>query len=178
MFDYCTNNIKGIIFFKIEKERVTELRTTLKTRFELSRTISGSRSYHQFKPESIDTISFKRTSEDVHITGFFSFSGIQSSQNDQQINIDALKLGEFIMCKYDAFDWIGMINEIDNIEQDVMVTFMHPHGPFNKLFWLSRVDECWVPITNITCIIDAPVTTNGRFYTLTVDASKLILTLS
>ena len=37
------------------------------------------------------------------------------------------------MCKYDAFDWIGMINEIDNIEQDVMVTFMHPHGPFNKI---------------------------------------------
>ena len=154
------------------------MRTTLETRFELSRTIPGSRSYHQFKPESIDTISFKRTSEDVHITGIFSFSGIQSSQNDQQIIIDALKLGEFIMCKYDAFDWIGMINEIDNIEQDVMVTFMHPHGSFNKLFWPSRVDECWVPITNITCIIDAPVTTNGRFYTLTVDASKLILTLS
>nr|XP_047142318.1 uncharacterized protein LOC124816678 [Hydra vulgaris] len=93
MFDYCTNNIKGIIFFKIEKERLTELRTTLKTRFELSRTIPGTRSYHQFKTESIDTITFKRTSEDVHITAIFSFSGIQSSQNDQQINIDAFKFG-------------------------------------------------------------------------------------
>nr|XP_047143105.1 uncharacterized protein LOC124817292 [Hydra vulgaris] len=65
--------------------------------------------------------------QDVHIKGIFSFSGIQSSQNAQQINIDALKFDEFIMCKYDAFDWIGMINEIDNIEQDVMTLPFRGH---------------------------------------------------
>ena len=71
-----------------------------------------------------------------------------------------------------------MINEIDNIKQDGMVKFMHPHSPFIKLFWPSRADECWVPITNIICSIDAPVTTTGRLYTLTVNASKQILTKS
>ena len=68
-FDFCINNIKGISFFKIEKERLTGLRTALKTRFQLSKTIPETRSYHQFNPESIDTFGFKQTSKDVNVTG-------------------------------------------------------------------------------------------------------------
>ena len=54
-----------------------------------------------------------------------------------------------------------MINKIENTKQDVMVKFMHLHSPFIKLFWPSREDECWVPITEIICTIDAPAITNG-----------------
>ena len=68
--------------------------------------------------------------------------------------------------------FIGMINEIDNIEQDVMVKFMHPNSPFIKNFWPSREDECWILIANIICTIDTPVTTTGRILSVTVNSSK------
>ena len=51
--------------------------------------------------------------------------------------MDTLKVTEFILLKYDKSYWIGMVNEIDNAEQDVMVKFMHLHSPFIKLFWPS-----------------------------------------
>ena len=176
MFEFCLNNIKGIIFHKIEKERMIEVRIKLKARFQLSKTIPGTRSFHQFNPESIDTVSFKRTSEDLNVSGSFSFTSHGTDIND--INIDTLKVSDFILCTYDSFQWIGMIGEINNTEKDVMVKFMHPHGPFNQLFWPSRADECWVPINNILCSIEAPVTTTGRMYSLTVNTSKQILKLT
>ena len=37
----------------------------------------SSWSDHQFYLESIDTINFKRTCENVNVTGIFSFNGIQ-----------------------------------------------------------------------------------------------------
>ena len=51
--------------------------------------------------------------------------------------MDTLKVTEFILFKYDKSYWIGMLNEIDIAEQDVMVKFMHLHCPFIKHFWPS-----------------------------------------
>ena len=35
--------------------------------------------------------------------------------------MDTLKVYEFFLFKYDMFHWIGMIIEIDNVEQDFML---------------------------------------------------------
>jgi hypothetical protein len=59
------------------------------------------------------------------------------------------------------------VREIDNEQEDILVKFMHPHGP-NKMFkWPAREDLCWVPFDKFICKVDTPETTTGRMYEIT-----------
>ena len=72
-----------------------------------------------------------------------------------------------------------MVTEVDINEQDVMVEFLHPHGPQKNFKWLRNPDKCYVPIQNILCtiIISAPVTTTGRMYKISDQEYNNILSL-
>ena len=41
---------------------------------------------------------------------------------------------------------------------------MHPHGPQKTFNWPQGGDSCYVPIKNIVCAIQTPITTTGRTY--------------
>ena len=69
---------------------------------------------------------------------------------------------DFVACKYDSFWWIGTITNIG--EQDMLINFMHPHGPTMKFSCPPREDKCWVPLQNIIVVIDIPTTRSGRIY--------------
>ena len=47
----------------------------------------------------------------------------------------------------------------------MMMKFLHPKGPSEKLFWLQRDDVCWISIVDVYCEVDAHLTgSTGRFY--------------
>ena len=62
--------------------------------------------------------------------------------------------GTYVACIYDNYWWIGNIRNVCEEEDDVEITFMHPHGPSESFKWPRREDNCCVPIIHIICIID------------------------
>lgn len=87
--------LKSIIFYLQEKE-VSSTRTNLQQRFTKSKTVAGTRSFHQFIPLSTKTLAAKIVSNDSNYALQFNFS-------DVQIHIaDSLKVNSFVCCKYDS----------------------------------------------------------------------------
>ena len=80
-----------------------------------------------------------------------------------------------IACKYDERWWIGLILEVDTVQLDAQVKFMHPPGLANTFFWPLKDDVCWVPLQQIFCKIATPITTTGRSYTITVEDFTTII---
>ena len=74
---------------------------------------------------------------------------------------------------YDGFWWIGLIIEKD--EEDVLVKFMHPHGPAHSFKWPNFEDKCWLPYNHILMKIDSPTTLTGRTYIITKEDNNKIL---
>ena len=64
-------------------------------------------------------------------------------------------------CQYNALWWIGMIQNIYE-DGDILVKFLHPHGPSKSFYWPSQDDWCYVPLRNILCLISSPSTSTGR----------------
>ena len=83
-------------------------------------------------------ISFKRKSESSSILGCFTFKSVKKKQSKIKINI----MNDFILCHFDSFYWIGMAEEINFVEKDIKVKFMHPQQSFIQLHFLSTADDC------------------------------------
>ena len=77
-YEFCKNTMNTVELFYIPKDDLTQVRTKLKTRYELGHTVPGTHSYHVFIPQNIGIISFKRIGEDKEISGQHSF--FQSQQ--------------------------------------------------------------------------------------------------
>ena len=59
MFKFCQKDIDGIEFFYISKEDVSKVRLMLQERFDTTRTLPGTRRFHQFKPKNVNTIQYE-----------------------------------------------------------------------------------------------------------------------
>ena len=137
LFEYCQSNIQGINFIKIKKQHLAPVKEMLFKRFESGRTIPGTRSFHPILPLSEGQVTYKRISDDEVADGTFKFFDIVLA--DQISNI---KIIDFITCHYDLFWWIGLLKEIDHEQGDILVKFMHPHGPSRTFKWPAREDLC------------------------------------
>ena len=169
MFKFCEENIKNITFVFISKERMETARDELNERFALGRTVPGTKSYHFFAPVSKNEIAYKQTSEDEEFTGTFCITG-----EEDEMPICDPKINDYVSCKYDDKWWIGLVEDIDNVEQDCKVNFMHPSGPARNFYWPTRADICWVSDLDIICIIGIPKTLTGRTYNISEDEFELI----
>ena len=54
--------------------------------------------------------------------------------------------------------------EVNVLEGDLKIEFLHPHGARKTFSWPSVADKCFVPASNILCVITAPTTITGRVY--------------
>ena len=72
----------------------------------------------------------------------------------------------YIACIYGDFCWIGMVSEVNMDEQDLMVKFLHPHGPQKNFKWPRNPDRCLDSAQSILCTISTPVTTTGCIYNI------------
>ena len=153
-YEYCR-----IIY--IPKDDLTQVRTKLKTRYELGHTVPGTRSYHVFIPQNIGIISFKRIGEDKEISGQHSF--FQSQQTSIIPNYQ-----DYVAVKYDHHWWIGLVVAVESVSMKAKIKFMSPHDPTRNFFWSQRDDICWVTNDNILKLLCPLSSTSqsGRTYKL------------
>ena len=57
---------------------------------------------------------------------------------------------------------VSLVLEKDDLQEDLRIKFMHPHGPSPLFVWPSFEDICWVPNGHALCKIDSPDTKTGR----------------
>ena len=58
------------------------------------------------------------------------------------------------------------MKEINVEEKDILVKFMHPHGPSRSFHWPYKEDLCFIPMMHILTILDTPTTATGRQYSI------------
>ena len=119
MLDFCKENIPNINFIHIGKTDMVDVRKKLEARFQIGRTIPGTRSFHHFEPFGPYTVCYKRTSDSKDFVGTFNISG----GGNQLILLKELQANEYIACHYEKQWWIGIIEEVSSEEQDVLVNF-------------------------------------------------------
>ena len=173
MLSFCQANIPGITFIHILKEIMEEVKAQLKERFTSGHTIPRTRGYHIFSPVSTNVIAFKRTAEDDSFAGSFNIPG---EPEIKDMTIESIRLSEYVACIYDEKWWIGVVHEVGEVEQDVKINFSHPPGPSSSFQWPRRLDVCWVPIADIVCQIQAPITATGRIYKISEEDCRKINT--
>ena len=157
MFNFCTENIPSIRFFKVTKEQILVVREHQEERFKEGTTVPGTRSYHYYEPVPHKmSVKYRTVNEDIEYCGEAVFQDIPVREKLQPM--------QFIACKYDGFWWIGLIQELDQELEDAQVKFMHPHGPTTSVYCPTRDDICWVPFSEILCSVQPPTTYSGRAY--------------
>ena len=120
--------------FLCNKSEMRNVREQLEIRFEKGKTLPGTRSFHHFVPQSRSNISFKITSNDEKFSGSFNFFNDESFELDMKM----ITIGRFVSCRYDTFWWIGMVEKIDEEAGDLVIKFLHPHGPCKKNLAIKR----------------------------------------
>ena len=50
----------------------------------------------------------------------------------------------YVACIYDAKWWVGLVEEVDKCNNNILVNFMHPFGPSKTFIWPQREDKCYV----------------------------------
>ena len=163
--DFCKENIPNINFVHIGKTDMVDVRKKLEARFQIGRTIPGTRSFHHFEPFGPYTVCYKRTSDSKDFAGTFNISG----GGNQLILLKDLQANEYIACHYEKQWWIGIIEEVSSEEQDVLVNFLHPPGPARNFLWPKRPDTCWIPVTDVITKLQIPSTATGRTYQIEYD---------
>lgn len=168
MFEFCKGQLPIIKFEKINREEMVEVRNLQETRFEMGRTVPGTRGYHYLEPLSDGLkIRYKRTSHDPEFTGTFCFQ--EPIHELKGIKFADLKLMQYVVCNYHGFWWVGLVIELSTEYNDVNIQFMHPRGPTKTFYWPRNDDKCWVPAEEIVSIIETPTTNNGRMYLIADD---------
>lgn len=120
ILSFFQENISNIRFLFISKDRMTEVRRELKTRFASGHTVPGTRSYHYFEPQTANVIAYKRTAEDDVFTGTLNITG--ESQN-VSVSMSTISLNDYVACRYDEKWWIGLVEEVSKEECDFKISF-------------------------------------------------------
>ena len=94
----------------------------------------------------------------VRIESFFQFDFNKSLTEEIQKSINCFSYVSYI---YDTFWWVGIVTEVNVHEGDLKTEFLHPHGPRKTFSWPSVANKCFVPVSNILCVITAPTTITG-----------------
>ena len=118
-----------------------------------------TRSSHHFVPISCNKIAHKLTSEDRE---FLQFDFDKSLT--KEIDIKNIKCFSYVGCIYDTFWLVCILTEVNVNEGDLKIEFLHPHGSRKTFSWPSVAYKCFVPASNMLCIITAPTAITGQMY--------------
>ena len=82
--------------------------------------------------------------------------------------IQDLSINDFIGCVFEKTWWIAKITAVSLEDNDISVSFMHPHGPWNGFRWPKLEDLSEVPLKNVLHKLPHPpfpLSSSGRFHT-------------
>ena len=163
MFEFCTQKMQTIKFFKIEKESMVNVRAAQRKRFVKGKTLTGTGRFHNCIPVSKKCMIFKNTNNDINRKPI-NITKESSYQNLSTINFELMQKYEYYACTYDSFWWIAVVEEKDEEFNYIKMKFMHPHRPSKQVFWQKRDDYCCIPITNVLSLISVPTIISGKYY--------------
>ena len=128
-----------------------------------SRTISGTQKLHSFVPISRSHVK----------TRVYSLS---AEFKEERVNAIESELSRddirgFVSCAYEKKWWLACVLQVEEMCEQVTLSFLHPHGPSRSFKYPSRPDILSVPVTDILTTVD-PRTATGRTYTLTKKDSQ------
>ena len=153
LFDFAEANVDGVTSFFVSSIEVFSNTGFLESQFAISSIFKGTRSHHQFIPNStslnltIKETSYARHSRKVRLA--------EDGSSKVQTTIEDIKPGKFYVCQYDNDWYFCVANYVSSEHGDVNMKFLHPKGPLEKFFWPQRDDECWIPIEDVYCEVAA-----------------------
>ena len=109
------------------------VRRNLEERFNLTNTLAGTRSFHQFVLLSKRVMIAKRVSEDQTAVAFDLVSR-RNSQVASQPKQDP-RVSDFIVCTFNEKRWVGFVDEVDNEHDGIKVKFLHPSYLARSYTW-------------------------------------------
>ena len=92
----------------------------------------ANKEFSQFFPVNEQKIYFKSISTDTNVLGSFTFQPC----NQESFRYEML---DSVSCIYDNLWWIGMIVDIDELEMDCELKFLHPPGPTTIFIGLQEM---------------------------------------
>lgn len=110
----------------------------MEERYANAKAITGTRSYHQFKPLTKESHGMKRLLEQEQFSTTFKSCAVMKN------GILKPKVSDLITCVYDAHSWIGIDREIGKQNKDIRVTFLHPPLPSHSLQWSEQEDISYI----------------------------------
>ena len=141
LFDWAGSNIKGIKFFYVSAAEVQEHSHELKSRFESTKTVAGTRSHHRFVPvDDLGTVNMYRLSGDP----FFTTVTVSKAADSENLSLTDTEeivtptIGQYVAAIYDNEWYIGLITARSEEHGDVTVNFMTRNSKTNVLSWPPR----------------------------------------
>ena len=75
--------------------------------------------------------------------------------------------GEYMACVHGHKWSMSLITKVVADDAELKVNLLHQSGPSNHFKWPERTDERTVSICDLLLVIDAPLTRNGRTFSVT-----------
>ena len=75
----------------------------------------------------------KQVSDDDDFALQFDF--LSKKKNYEYIQIENVKISQSLLSRYDKLCSIGMVTEIDSVNDDFKIKFMHPNVPSRSYNW-------------------------------------------
>ena len=182
LFSWASNHIKNVKFFFVSKEDVAANVQQQEMRFHDAKTVAGTRSHHSYRPHQDGKLIVKRVSgcnETAFEAVVYPDNMATSTRSDSKRSVELhhCEIGKYVACIYDDKWWVGLIRDASEEEGDVLISFMHPHGPAASFHWPRREDMCHVPLQCILRIVITPTAPNGRQYYIDNEDRQAIVQL-
>jgi hypothetical protein len=157
LFDWASTNIPAAYFGYCTSEDYARERSSLERRFQLSRTIPGTRKLHSFVPTSNNIVEVR------------PYSASDTSRKERvtlaKNDIPPELVASFVTCLYNENWWLACVLGVCNDTKEVKLTFLHPHGPSNSFKYPDPHNIHTIPMDDILTLVD-PRTRSGRVYSL------------
>jgi len=177
LFSWAQSNISGIHVFFVPVSDVELNRAKLSARFELSKTIPGTRSHHSFIPVNSCELRISRISGENNSTIVRANDMAPEETATDFHGQQNLQPGQYVAAVYDNSWYLGNVVEVSTEQEDIFLDFMKPKGPAISFSWPRRKDQCWVPRDHILVTTVDLTTATGRQYKLSQEAEKTIFEL-
>ena len=174
-----------LVFIYVTQADIDEAMPCLKARYELAKTIPGTRSFHYFKPISENEIIAKKYSSATRSERKTAFklpvaeeSDVEEPDVEEQDEVEQevieeneeviFKVGEYVAIKIGTGFQVGLIYEEE--DGDLKLQMMIRKG--KSFQWPDPEKLETVSPSDIVSIVEAPTTATGRLYQLTKDEYK------
>ena len=164
LFEFCCNKLDKIKFEFVTKVDLEKKRSSATTRYELAKTVPGTRGFHSFCPQNDKhmTLHCKRISKDESNALVHSFIRKKGRKAKGPDKVD-VSSGMYILCQYDKFLWVGVVETVNKEEGDCEVKFLHPQFPACSYYWPCNDDKCCIPLGKVLSQVSLNTPT-GRHY--------------